>query len=123
MVMFKIGDVDYSNRVIANNYTVEQKEVYTAWQDANKTEHRSLERYRIEGGFLMFFPTIEEYEAFCENIETAKNDDLSVAVTVCDNKTNTEAEINAYIDYTPARRKNGVNADIMDVISILLTER
>lgn len=123
MIMFKIGDIDYSNRVIASNYNVNSEDVYTVWTDANKTEHRSLERVQVRGSFDVYFKTIEEYTAFTQHIESVKDDNLAVTLTICDNKTNTEKQINAFVDYTPTRRKNGINADIMDVMNVTITER
>lgn len=123
MIMFKIGETDYSNRVIASNYNINSTEVYTTWTDASKTEHRSLERKRVVGSFDVYFKTIEEYEAFTEQVAAVKDDNLAVDITVCDNKTNTEMEINAFIDYTPIRSKDGLNNDTMGTINITIQER
>ena len=38
MAIFKVGNIDYSNRVIAGSYNVQTKPVYTSWNDADGEE-------------------------------------------------------------------------------------
>lgn len=123
MIMFKIGTVDYSNRVIAERYRIAKEPQYESWKDASGTEHRSTTRTQVKGSFSMYFKTLEEYLAFTENMADLREDDLSVYCTVCDNKTNTEQSIYAFIDFTPDRAKNALNEDTMGVINISITER
>lgn len=121
--MFKIGSTDYSNRVVASGYNVNKDKQYESWQDASGTEHRSLTRTQIKGSFDLFFPTLTEYSAFVQNLENNTESDMSVEVTVCDNKSNAEQTIYAFIDYSPTRTKNGMNQDIYEVIRVSITER
>lgn len=123
MIMFKVGDTDYSNRVIANKYNINTDKEFEAWTDASGIEHHSLVRERTKGSFEMFFKTVDEIVAFGQKLANSSLDDMSVAIVVCDNKTNTEKSINAYVDYTPTRRKNGLNDDIMDIVKVSITER
>lgn len=123
MIMFKIGSTDYSNRVIASKYNVNNEKQFESWQDASRTEHRSLIRTQIKGSFDLFFPTLTEYSAFVQNLENNTESDMSVEVTVCDNKSNTEKTVFAFIDYSPTRTKNGMNQDIYEVIRVSITER
>ena len=44
-IRFKIGETDYSNRVVSGTYKVQNYEIYTSWKDGNKREHRHLDRY------------------------------------------------------------------------------
>lgn len=123
MIMFKIGSVDYSNRVIAEKYNVNKNKLYQSWTDANGTEHRSTTRTQVVGSFSMFFPSMDEFVAFTQNIQNESNYDMSVPVIVCDNKTNTQQSIDAFIDYAPSRKKNGLNEDVIEIVKINITER
>lgn len=123
MIMFKIGTVDYSNIVIAEKYNVNKDKQYESWKDASGVEHRSLIRTQIKGAFSMFFKTIEDFTDFTQNIANLSNDDMSVPCIVCDNRTNTEQSIDAFIDFRAERYKNGTNQDTVGVVNINITER
>lgn len=123
MIMFKIGSIDYSNIVIAERYNVNKDKQYESWKDASGREHRSLVRTQVKGSFSMFFKTIEDFTDFTQNIANTANDDMSVPCIVCDNKTNTEQSIDAFIDFKAERYKNGTNQDTVGVVSISILER
>lgn len=122
-VMFKIGNTDLSNRVVAEGYSISNNAQYVVRTDANHVDHKKLIRSRYEGRFTLMFKTLAEYTAFETLLETVKQNDGSYIVTVCDNKTDTTASIYAFLDYTAERRKNGANQDIIDPFEVTLTER
>lgn len=122
MIMFKVGAGDYSNRVIAGSYNVNSQDVYKNWQDLNGIEHREKIRDKIVGSFDMYFPNIEEYDSFRAVLDSVKKEDLSYTITVVDNKTNTEKQIDAYLTFQLTRNRFGWN-DIYERFKLNIQER
>ena len=52
-MVFKIGENDYSSKVVMDTYNVNRIDVYTEWEDANGTKHRDVYRQKIQGDFEM----------------------------------------------------------------------
>lgn len=123
MIMFKVGAKDYSNRVLAQKYSVNKTKQWESWKDASGTEHRSLVRTQVKGTFEMYFKSVDELTDFVQDLEDNSEEDMSVACVVCDNRTNTEQSIYAFIDFDTNRRKNGVNEDVFETIKVTITER
>lgn len=123
MTIFKIGNNDYSNRVISGSYQMQNNPDYQSWIDGWGREHRYKNRDRISGKFNMWFPSIEEFNAF--NAVVAQNTltDLTCMVTVFDNLSNSEKTINAFISYTPTRSRKPDWTDNTDKFSVTITER
>lgn len=123
MVMLKIGTSDYSNRVIAGSYSINSKEVYKSWNDLNGVEHRDIIRYRTTGSFDMYFPTIAEYEAFNDVLEANRNQDMSVKMAVCDNRTNKVIVKDFYYSFQLTRNRDGSWNDIYERFKVNIQER
>mgnify|MGYP003313057365 CR=1 FL=1 len=120
--MFKIGAGDYSNRVIAGSYNVNSQDVYKNWQDLNGIEHREKIRDKIVGSFDMYFQSIDEYDDFRAVLDSVRKDDLSYTITIVDNKTNTEKQIDAYLTFQLTRNRFGWN-DIYERFKLNIQER
>lgn len=122
-VMFKIGEVDYSQRVIAGTYQVQNVDLYVAWTDGNYVEHRHKTREQMQGTFDMYFLNIEEYKAFAANVNACKKADLSVPCVVFDNMTDAEKTCDCFIEFTPTRRRNDMWQDEMERFEVRVKEK
>lgn len=122
MIMFKVGAGDYSDRVIAGSYNVNSQNVYKSWQDINGIEHREKIRDKIVGSFDMYFPIIDEYDAFRAVLDSVRKEDLSYTITVVDNIKNEVKTIDAFITFQLTRNRLGWN-DIYERFKLNIQER
>lgn len=105
-MVFKIGDNDYSGKVIVDTYNVNRIDVYTEWEDANGTTHRDVYRKRIEGEFDMQIANVNEYQAFISDVQ-AHTVSGYVPCLVCVNNYNEEnVQASLFIDYAPIKTMN-----------------
>lgn len=106
-MVFKIGNNDYSSKVLMDTYNVNQIDVYTEWEDANGTTHRDIYRTRIEGSFDMQISKISEYQAFIQDIDNMRNTGGYIPCYVCVNNRNEESVYaQMFIDYAPIKTRN-----------------
>lgn len=126
-MIFQIGSQasgDYSNRVIAGTYNVNNNPVYESWIDANGTEHRAKIRDRVSGSFNMFFRDLTEYNAFVSLIASSKLNDESVLCTVAvNNRTPGQYIGYFFMDFKPVRNIKGDWNDFMEQFTVNITER
>ena len=122
-IMFKIGETDLSNKVIAEGYTVGSEAQYTAWTDANGREHRSVFRHQISGTFTMYFPEIEDFDAFCLLVEANRANDTSLPCTLWVNNLNGTRTSDFYIDFDATRYRDAKWADMVGKVKISIKER
>lgn len=124
MAIFKVGNIDYSNRVIAGSYNVQTKPVYTSWNDADGVEHRvALRQARTEGSFDMFFKTMTEYNAFASQVATVQLPNLTVPCTVKSNTTDEDIVSYFYVDFSPVRNRKGNWDDYMERFTVSVKEK
>lgn len=103
-MVFKIGDNDYSAKVVMDTYNVNQIDIYTEWEDANGRTHRNVYRKRIQGEFDMLISNIGEYAAFIADIQSNTANGGYVTCEVCVNNLNQEnVQADLFIDYAPIR--------------------
>ena len=125
-IMFKVGSVDYSDKVI-DGYAVQSDAEYTAWTDANGREHRSVIRERVSGSFTLFFKTISDYDSFCLNLRNTMKNDTSNPCAVWDNYKNQEVTSDFFISHSPSRsRGDGAGnewGDMMGKVKVTIKER
>lgn len=122
--IFMVGEIDYSNRVIAGSYSVHTKPLFKTWEDANYAEHRNVVRSAItSGSFDMWFKSMTEYNAFVAQVETVQAEDLTVPCTVLSNTTDTEVTSNYYLDFSPIRNRRGDWDDIMERFTVSVKEK
>lgn len=106
-MVFKIADKDYSDKVVTDTYDVNQIDVYTAWEDANGTMHRSVYRQKIQGQFDMQISKLSEYQQFIQDLNAAKLSSGSVELHLAVNNINQENRQGYfYVDYAPIRTRN-----------------
>lgn len=121
-IMFKVGNLDFSNRVLSGSYNVQNNDMFESWTDANGKEHRSSYRKRMGGSFDMLFKTIDEFKAFNNHLALNKNDDLTYPITALDNLTSEEVSFVGFINFSPTRRRNELWKDMVDVVTISILE-
>lgn len=122
-IMFKIGTYDYSDRVVGDAYSVQKNKVYTTWEDANGTEHRSVYRTCVEGSFSMLFKNIDEYKLLRTRINALEQNDGSVRATLFDNYSDQEVISDYFIEMTVGRSLNGMWQDDVGIVSVSVKER
>lgn len=106
-MVFKIGNNDYSAKVLMDTYNVNQIDIYTEWEDANGTKHRDVYRKRIQGSFDMQIANITEYQAFIDDIQNNMTNGSFVPCLICVNNKNLEnVRVDLFIDYQPIKTMN-----------------
>lgn len=122
MALFKIGATDYTSRVVSGTYEVQTNPIYEEWTDANGRTHRMKYTEKTSGSLELVFKTLQEYLDFNTTLSNATEDDLSVHITVLDNLSSTEKEIDAFIEFNVARAVDGQFNDRVESISISIME-
>ena len=103
-MVFKIGDNDYSAKVLMDTYNVNRIDIYTEWEDANGTTHRDVYRKKIQGEFDMLISNVAEYSAFIADVQNNTTNGGYVTCKVCVNNYNQEnVQADMFIDYTPIK--------------------
>ena len=122
MVLFKIGNTDYTAHIVQGNYDVKQEPVYKEWTDANLVNHRLEIRKRIKGSFSMVFKNIEEATAFNSAVKNNETDGY-VNVSLRCNDTNELINARCSLEYSFIRDKRGYIEDYYTVFKVKVTER
>lgn len=122
-IMFMVGSVDYTDNVIAQDYSIGTYPEYQMWTDANGKEHRSSYRNRVTGTLDLYFFNITEYNNFLSTLGLNRASDLTYPVTVFDNNTNAEVTIRAFIDYTPVRYRGADRSDQIAQLRLTIREQ
>jgi hypothetical protein len=119
-----IGNVDYSNHVIAGSYNINQKIQSSKWDDANYRTHKFKQRDKIVGSFDMFFRTVTDYEGFKADLDDAQApDDDSYSISLTVNNISEQRRINAFIDYELVRDIDGKWQDYFGRFTVNIEER
>lgn len=119
-----IGNVDYSNHVIAGSYNINQKIQSSKWDDANYRTHKFKQRDKIVGSFDMFFRTVADYESFKADLDDAQAlDDDSYSISLTVNNISEQRRINAFIDYELVRDIDGKWQDYFGRFTVNIEER
>lgn len=124
MIIFKIGSTgDYSNRVIAGTYNVQNKQVYKEFTDGNGRLRKIPLRNapKAVGTFDMFFKDMTEYDEFVSLIASLKANE-TVLCTVAVNNENRTVTSNFYIDFEPIRDRKGDWSDYMHRFTVKIEE-
>ena len=122
-IMLKIGNNDYTENVAAESYAVRSVKQYDGWTDANGNEHRSVFRSQISGTIQMYFPTIGDYDTFCNDLETNEHNDTSVTATVWVNNLNSNVTADFFFDMDATRYIDGAWLDQVGKVKVTIKER
>ena len=74
-MLFYLGGINYTSKIIEGTYEVNSEDVYTSWTDANLTVHRHRGRTKWSGSFRMYFGTQEEYLEFLQALKDSETDE------------------------------------------------
>ena len=106
-MVFKIGDNDYSDKVVVDTYNVNKVDIYTEWEDANGRTHRDVYRRKIQGDFDMLIAKIGDYQSFIMDVQNHMTNGGYVPCKVCVNNMNEEnVQADLFIDYSPIKTMN-----------------
>lgn len=106
-MVFKIGDNDYSDKILMDTYDVNMVDIYTQWEDGNGTTHRDIYRTKIQGNFEMQISKLSEYADFVNDIRDHRDNGGWISCIVAVNNMNEEnVQANLFIDYAPIRTRN-----------------
>lgn len=72
--LFVVNGVDWTNYITVPNYAVNLKPVYDEWVDANRTTHRDVVCYKLEGTFTVKCPNLQTYYNLMDSLY-AKEDE------------------------------------------------
>lgn len=104
-MVFKIGNNDYSGKVIMDTYSVNKIPVYTSWEDANGTTHRDVYRQKIQGEFDMEIMNLAEYQTFITDVLNNTTSDNYLPVILAVNNTNEVVSADIFIDYSTVQTR------------------
>ena len=73
MILFKIGNTDYTSHITSEkDFNVEREEITYEWEDGFGGKHIKPYNTQIKGSFDMFFATSTDYTAFLNAVNAAK---------------------------------------------------
>lgn len=106
-MVFKIGDKNYSDKVLMDTYDMNQIDIFTSWEDANGITHRDVYRKKIKGQFDMKISKLSEYQEFLNDVQNYRNVDNFVSCVLAVNNLDAEnIQAECFIEYTPIRTRN-----------------
>lgn len=104
-MVFKIGNNDYSGKVIMDTYSVNKIPVYTSWEDANGITHRDVYRKKIEGEFDMEIMNLVEYQRFITDVIENTTNGGYVPCVLAVNNTNEVVSAEIFINYSTVQTR------------------
>lgn len=122
-MIFKIGNNDYSAKILMDTFEVNRIAVFTSWEDANGTTHRDTYRTRIQGQFDMEIMNMVEYQAFVSDVMSNITRDNYLPVTIAVNNTNETVNADVFIEYTPVRTINNNFTKSYQAFTVTIEER
>lgn len=121
-MLFKIGNTDFTKCIVANSYSVNRKDVYFAWEDANGTAHRTLKRQKISGSLSLYMRSAQYQAAFTQALEQGKQPGGFYIVTATVNGVEQDLTFNAFLDCDLTRKTVGVR-DTFNEFELRIEER
>lgn len=105
---FKVGNIDYSNNIEPEKYSINSVNEYKTWQDGNYREHRVPLRSRIKGSMSLWFVSNggADYNSFLQTLQ--ENTDASGILTATLQVDNTNEEVETELYYTIKSETNRV---------------
>lgn len=124
MAIFKIGEVDFSEHLIAGAYSINSVEKVYAWTDGDGRTHKRTLRSQLTGTVDLFFKTMDEYMAFIEAIDASKAENRAnyVTATLTDNMTNQDKPGLYYLTFAPVRNRDVNWRDCIERFTVTVEE-
>lgn len=123
MELFKIGDNDYTSNITVPSYDVNNKNIVTEWTDVTKTKHQDVLRTRLEGDFEMLFDTLEELDAFLDDVANNITTGNYIHAYVYDNKSRQLIESDFFIDFELKNDRPFYRVKAHDPFQVKIEER
>ena len=101
MELFKIGNTDITQHIVAPTYKVNSQPSYFEWTDANHRKHRDIRRFVIKGTFTLKFMIHEDYYNFITLLNDNTGTDGATTVSVFSNNLNKVTNTNVFITIDP----------------------
>lgn len=104
MVLLKINNVDFTDRVLQKSYDVQKQDEYESWTDGNWITHREITRTRVSGSMNLTFLSEAQYTAFNAAIAAVKTTGGYCPVQLWINNTKELETINAFLTISTKHR-------------------
>jgi hypothetical protein len=99
MLLFSIGQSNYSTNIIKGSYEVNEYDEREEWVDANYITHKYGGRTRIRGSFDLMFMKLSQYQSFLADLSANKNLDGTYLATLYVNNKGTAESIKCYLTF------------------------
>lgn len=120
--VFTVNNIDFSHRVIAGTYEINDELIFTQWQDANGRNHRDVYRKQLRGSFDMIFQSVDDFEVFNQAYKTVRNASGLTPVMIRNNSTNILESKNVYLSFTPTRNRRDDWEDYYEQFTVTVEE-
>lgn len=105
-MLFKVGDTDYTRKIISGSYGVNDNDIYKEWTDANFETHRHVYRSQATGSFTMYFGRQSDFQEFLSKLGTVKNNNGSYTIGLSiNNKNEFRNNMKCFVDFEPTREQ------------------
>lgn len=122
-VLFKIGETDLTDYLDQQNFKMDKYDMFESWTDGNWVEHRVISRQKITGKAAAGFSSAADFSAFCELLESEREDDGYYVVTAYINNTGTTETFEAFLSMSATSKWDWVNECQWIVQTITVTQR
>lgn len=123
MELFKIGENDYTSNIVVPSYKVNKLNEVSEWIDVTKTKHQDVERTRVSGDFNMLFETLEELDAFLDDIDNNITTGNYIHAYAYDNRSRQLIESDYFISFELANDRPFYRVKAHDPINVKIEER
>lgn len=106
--MFKVGQHDFSNQIIAGSYEVNAFDDVKEWVDANYKRHPLVKKTSVKGTLNVHLRTYDDYDRFLYALKHTQNSDGTYLCEFYVNNTNEDHMSNYFLRMSPAIiKRNG----------------
>lgn len=123
MEMFILEGHDYTSNITVPSYKVNKGKEIVEWTDITKTKHKEVVRTRMQGTFNMIFTTVEELDAFIDDIENNLTTGNYIHASFYDNKSRQLVESDYFIDFELQNDRPFYGVKSIDPINVTIEER
>lgn len=123
MILFKIGNTDYTSHINAQDFRVNNNEVFSSWTDINGSEHRDHIRKKISGRFTLGYSSLTDYATAVAALESALATNGYAACQVYAVNDGTTHSINAYLTFEGLGKYDFKNDRQWQTLEVQITER
>ena len=123
MELFKIGENDYTSNIVVPSYKVNKANEVSEWVDVTKTKHQDVERTKVAGDFNMLFETLEELDAFLDDVDNNITTGNYIHAYAYDNRSRQLVESDYFISFELTNDRPFYRVKAHDPINVKIEER